>query len=229
MDRLPLAHPEALTTPMVEDTLLSHGSGLRLLAGPAGTKDDPPVSGVGALLDRLRTLADVIVADLDPTPTGFGSGALRVADEVWLVAEPEPIAVGRAAALIEAMERWGMRPARISVIANQTSPEMTLGRVEILAATGREVGFAVPAMPKACAEAVRRGAPVVELAPELPGAQVLTGLAEAIVGRLVPPGGALAAVAAPVAPTHPALVKWRTMAHGGVDSRAEAIAPEPQR
>jgi Flp pilus assembly CpaE family ATPase len=165
---------------MIEDTLLEHGSGLRLLVGPGGDREPPTIEGATALVEGLRQLARVVLADLGGIFDPFAQAVLRTAHQIWLVTEPEPTSVERAGALIQTLERWGIRPKKIGLVANQTSPVMRLGAAEIAQATGREVLVAIPSAPQACYEAVRRGQLLIELAPELPASQAVGALASTI-------------------------------------------------
>jgi pilus assembly protein CpaE len=180
VDRLPLTRPEVMTVGMIEETLLDHGSGLRLLVGPSGERDLPAIEGVTALLDGLRQLAKVVIADLGGIFDPFAQAVLKTAHQIWIVTEPEPVAVERAGALIQTLERWGVRPKKIGLAANQTSPVMRLGAAEIAQATGREVLAAIPAAPQACYEAARRGQALIDLAPGLPASQAIAAMASAI-------------------------------------------------
>jgi Flp pilus assembly CpaE family ATPase len=69
---------------------------------------------------------------------------------------------------------------RIGLIVNQTSPVMALTGEEIGRRLGVEPGYVIQAMPNACYAAVTRGAPIVDLAPQLPAARLFSAFAEAI-------------------------------------------------
>jgi Flp pilus assembly CpaE family ATPase len=99
--------------------------------------------------------------------------------------------------VIQTLERWGLRPKKIGVIANQTSPVMRLGAAEIAEATGRDVLCAIPAAAQAFYEATRRGQTLVDLAPDLPPARALSALASTIAAK---PDWFPAPVRLPVAP-----------------------------
>jgi pilus assembly protein CpaE len=186
LDRLPLARPDVLTVEMVEDTLLAHPSGLRLLLGPTDN-EAPPGEGVAATIEGLRQLAQVVVADLDGVANVYSQATLAVADQVWVVTEPEPTAVDRTEAVIAALEQRRVRPHKIALIANQTSPTMRVKTTAIAERAGRPVVYAIPSFPQACAEAVRRQVPVIELAPKLLPNRVLASLAATVAaGRPTP-------------------------------------------
>jgi DNA-binding response OmpR family regulator len=180
VDRLPLTRPDVITTRMIEDTLLEHGSGLRLLVGPSGERELPTPEGAAAVVEGLRQLAQVVIADLGVITDALAQAGLQHANQVWIVTEPETASVDRAGAVIQTLERWGIRPKKIALIANQTNPVMRLGAAEITQATGREVLAAIPSAPQGFYEAVRRGQPLIDLAPDLPASQAISALATAI-------------------------------------------------
>ena len=180
VDRLPLTRPDVLTVRMIADTLLDHDSGLRLLIGPTGERELPTAEGATALVEGLRQLAQVLIADLGGIHDVFAQAALQQTMQIWIVTQPEPASVERAGALIQTLERWGVRPKKIGVIANQTNPVMRLGAAEISEATGRDVLCAVPAAPQAFYEATRRGQALIDLAPDLPPSRTFAALAGSI-------------------------------------------------
>jgi pilus assembly protein CpaE len=180
LDRIPLNRPEILTATMIENTLLEHPSGLKLLAGRM--TDAVPVddASAGPLVEAVRRCAEFVVFDVDPAPGPATRAACRVASQVWIVTEPEAHAVERAAALLGAMEEHGVSNKRIGLIVNQTSAAMALTSEEIGRRLGIEPGYVLQAMPNACYAAAARGKPIVELAPQLPAAQLFAAFAEAI-------------------------------------------------
>jgi Flp pilus assembly CpaE family ATPase len=180
VDRLPLTRPDMLTPAMIEDTLLDHPSGLRLLVGPTGERELPSVESANALLEGLRLLCDVVLVDLGGLTDSFAQAALQRAHQVWVVTQPELASLDRAGATIHALERWGVRPKKIGLIANQTNPVMRAGAPEIAQATGREILSAIPAAPQACYEATKRGEALLDLAPDLPTSRAIAALAQTI-------------------------------------------------
>lgn len=197
IDRLPLTRPEVMTTTMVADTLIEHQSGVRVLLGPSGEQDLPPAAGVTAAIEGLRQTAPIVIADIAGPFDSYGKAALAAANQVWIVTEPELASVDRAAAIVALLEQLGVRPAAIHLIANQTAPEMSVPIAVIASRVGRPVIVALPTSGAACTEAVRRGAPVVDLAPDLPLSRRLRSLAEVIASGRSPS----TSLAEPVAPS----------------------------
>lgn len=162
MDRLPLTTPEALDPAMVTETIVEHGSGLRILFGPSGTQAPPPAEGVIALIDALRSQARCVVMDIDDIVGVFGQVGLRLADRICVVTHPEPASLERADALIRTMEGWGIRSQSIQLVVNRSDPAMMLSPDEIAARTARPVTQELPPMATICYEAIARGRPLID-------------------------------------------------------------------
>jgi CheY-like chemotaxis protein len=82
IDRLPLTRPDVITTRMIEDTLLEHGSGLRFLVGPSGERELSTPEGAAVVVDGLRHLAQIVIADLGPITDTFAQAGLQRASQV---------------------------------------------------------------------------------------------------------------------------------------------------
>lgn len=196
IDRIPLKRPEILTATMIENTLLDHPSGLKLLAGRINDASPVDETAANPLIEAIRRCAQFVLFDVDSAPTPVTRAACRVSSQIWVITEPEPVAVERAAALIGALEESGISSKRIGLIVNQTSPAMALTSEEIERTAGIKPTYVIQAMPNACYAATTRGATIVELAPQLPAAQLFTAFAEAVAtnpGNLARPSELLAA------------------------------------
>lgn len=183
IDRLPLNRPEILTTAMVENTLLEHNSGLKILAGRVGAIAEVADEGWTALIEMTRRSADVVVIDTDGAPTALTMAAARVSTQLWVVTEPEPISVERAAAWIDYLDENGVSRRRIGLIVNTTSPVMVVSEADITRATGIQPTYTLPAMPNACYAAAARGIPIVDLSAQLPASRIFTAFAAAVINR----------------------------------------------
>jgi Flp pilus assembly CpaE family ATPase len=181
MDRLSLNSGSQLDQAAVADTLQTHASGLQVMFGPSGNQAPPTADGLIALWDALKAMTDTVVVDLDSAVDAFGQVTLRLADRIWVVTTPEPAGIERAAGLIQLLEQWGVRPQKIDVLVNQTSPAMVVGLADIAQQTERAIAIVVPASPEACFEATRRGVTLAEVDPGQPAAQALTAFSDALV------------------------------------------------
>ena len=168
---------------MVENTLLEHNSGLKILAGRVGAIAEVADEGWTALIEMTRRSADVVVIDTDGAPTALTMAAARVSTQLWVVTEPEPISVERAAAWIDYLDENGVSRRRIGLIVNTTSPVMVVSEADITRATGIQPTYTLPAMPNACYAAAARGIPIVDLSAQLPASRIFTAFAAAVINR----------------------------------------------
>lgn len=180
IDRLPTRHPEAITREAVAESLIAHPSGLRLLVGPSGATAVSP-DAVSTVLRHLRQLAPLVLTDLDSSINRFSQAVLAEADQVWLIVQPEPASLDRAALMLQLMEHV-VRPSRIAVLVNQTRPGMVFDPAVVVARTGFPVAHLVRAAPEAYGDAANRGRSLVEYAPQQPASQSLCELASTIAG-----------------------------------------------
>jgi DNA-binding response OmpR family regulator len=180
LDRIPLNKPEILTAAMIENSLMEHPSGLKLLAGRINDASPIAESVANPLVEAIRRCAEFVVLDVDPAPTPLARAACRVSSQIWVVTEPEPVSAMRAAALVASFEESGVSGKRIGLIVNQTSPAMALTVEEIERTVGIQPSYVIQAMPTACYAAAARGATIVELGPQLPATQLFTDFAAAI-------------------------------------------------
>jgi DNA-binding response OmpR family regulator len=185
-ERLPLDNPDGLTAAAVESALVPHSSGLRVLLGATFGSTPASAEGVLGLEKSLRALAAVSVVDLDSAVDPFGQVALRTADRIWVVTEPERSSVERAHALHVLLERWGVPQQNVGLLVNQTHPDMVLEPAEIGQAVGRPVGCWVPCAAASAFESSRRGMPLIDVARDLPVSTALAALAASFAGRPVP-------------------------------------------
>jgi len=147
------------------------------------------------LVEGLRRLAPIVVVDLASMNDRYARVTLDKANQIWVITEPEPTSLDRLEATVSALEGHGARPNQIGVIANQTAATMTLPMGDLVAAAGRPISFSIQNFPQACAEAIKRGVAVVELAPDLAPCKTLSAIAAAVVAE--EPLASISASAAP--------------------------------
>ena len=183
LDQLPLAEPERLTIAGLDGAMRVHSSGMRVLIGPSGDQPDPPAAGVMALCKGLRSWAELVVVDLDSAVDVFGQVILRLASPIWVVSQPEPTSVERAAALLAKLQGWGVDPGAVGLLINQTAPQAVLQSPEIGQRVGRPVGCWIPYAASEASAAGRLGRPLIEVAHNHPVFGALTALSASLATR----------------------------------------------
>ena len=186
----------------VQDVLVRSKLGVACLPGTSGVSELSQLSQEERrrLLDAMGDLDDFDTVLID-TPAGIGSNAqffAGAAQEVFVVATPEPTALADAYAMIKVLSRrQGID--RIGLLLNQTRPEEAFGIFERLSnLTARflsvvlELVGSVPPDPH-IPESVKLQQPILVAYPTAPAAQAIKSLADDILMRTPPtnPSGRL--------------------------------------
>ncbi|MGD1997182.1 MAG: response regulator [Anaerolineae bacterium] len=162
----------------ISDHLLSHSSGLRLLAAPFVpiTGDGLPSEIVLTILSTLRRDFDAVVVDLPTMLNGMTMTALEAANVLCLVLTPDPASIQATVGTLQALKSWR---DRIHLILNHVNPT-TQSNPKALARVLRHPLTGVIPFDAAQAKALSRGQPLALRAPDSPLTQAVTGLLTAL-------------------------------------------------
>jgi flagellar biosynthesis protein FlhG len=181
----------------IDDVLLTSQHGVTVLPGTSGIAELADLSPEERmrLLDAVDGLEERFDTVLIDTAAGIGSNATFFAgsaQEVLVVATPEPTSLADAYAMIKVLARRHSVD-RIGLVLNQTTNEdeamnvyerLSLLTSRFLSVVLELVGH-IPADPHV-PESVKAQQPVVTAYPSSPAAVAVKGLADAIVMRPVP-------------------------------------------
>ena len=144
-----------ITARMVENALVGHVSGLRLLLAPIEQRSAPMAIAseqAEGVVRQLATLADVIALDL-------GS-------RLVLALEPQRIAVSLMQALLAELEKAGVGPDKVvTVIVNHSASAASLSKGTIEGLLGRDVVIVIPPAPEVAFQASDQGTPIIMVQP----------------------------------------------------------------
>lgn len=199
---------ETLEAADVEEQLVTHSSGLKLLLAPAEHADSE-IGGehTALIVEALRQNNDFLLLDL---PTDGGESvrrALELADYTLLVTEPQTLSVACGRTLLQMLDEWGVGEPLAVVSVARTPTGLMLTRMEVENEIGlggsqaRQVTYRqaqkegrvearqgvvamVPPAPEAFQEAVVAGVPLVMLDPASQAARALATLAELLMERV---------------------------------------------
>jgi DNA-binding response OmpR family regulator len=172
--------PSLIGAERVSACLHSTAQGLQLLCGPQRLKDyrDMQPEQVSALLGTLASQADFVIVDLPHLPSTAGRAALRAAQSVLVVVEPEASAVAAGQALIELLSAWSIPNQALKVVVvNRIQAALAQPPAEIERALGCEVLGTVTAAPDQALSALVMGIPMVQSAPTTLVASTLVEIA----------------------------------------------------
>lgn len=154
--------PEEIDAAMLEQLLVRHPSGVRLLASPVRVQDADLVADkhVQAALSLAQPRYDWIVADL---PHDFRDTTLALLDRAALILvpfAPDLASVRSVAAALEVFHALEYAPEKIRLVLNWIFPKSPLPQAEIEKALKRKVELVLPYQPEEALRAINRGEPV---------------------------------------------------------------------
>ncbi len=163
------------TPDVVEEHLLQHSSGLRLLAAPMFPPlgEELPRQTVQTILEILQQQFATVVVDAPPVLSEAALAALEAATRVELVVTAEPPSIQTAIGTLRVLKHW---TGKIQIVLNQVAPGALLSRQVIERTLKRPLAGTVPFDPNQ-ARALTQGGPLVLSAPGSPLAQAVRALA----------------------------------------------------
>ena len=148
---------------ILQRILLSHESGLRLLACPKRFEDAEllGVEQVQRTLNLLKSQFEYLVLDLPHDFSEITIAALDAADRIVLLLSPELSSVRCASIALEVFAKLNYPPEKIKLLLNWTFPGKGLARTEIEKAIKRKVDIVLPNVGDALVSALTYGKPPV--------------------------------------------------------------------
>ena len=160
---------EEITARMIENALVGHVSGLRLLLAPIEQRAAPMAIAseqAESVVRQLATLADVIALDLGSRLDDGVRAVLPLCSRLVLALEPQRIAVSLMQALLAQLEKAGIGPDKVvAVIVNHSASAASLSKGTIEGLLGREVVIVIPPAPEVAFQASDQGAPIIMVQP----------------------------------------------------------------
>ncbi len=183
-----LSKPNAeITARAVENELVTHTSGLRMLLSSARPKEtllsaSPDAAAI--LLHHLRTLARIVVLDLG---AGLNRLSVRLAqdvDQLTLAVEPNRVALALARDLLHEIEQVGLAANQISVVlVNRAQSSLQIPWQEAEQLLNHEMTAIVSPAPELAFQAAEASLPIVLFQPSSIVANQFGKLAEEIASR----------------------------------------------
>ena len=158
-----------ITARMVENALVGHVSGLRLLLAPIEQRSAPMAIAseqAEGVVRQLATLADVIALDLGSRLEDGVKAVLPLCSRLVLALEPQRIAVSLMQALLAELEKAGVGPDKVvTVIVNHSASAASLSKGTIEGLLGRDVVIVIPPAPEVAFQASDQGTPIIMVQP----------------------------------------------------------------
>jgi len=173
-----LRAPADLVPQAMDKYLLTHESGLRVLAAPfvpapdANIPPEPFLQMLGLLRDKFQR----VIVDAPSVFNGAARAALQVADEVWLVLAPEVASLQSTVATLRALKALNIEDDKVALVANQVTPRAGLSQQAIEKALNRPVAASLP-YDEAQPAAFGQGTPLTVAQPDSPLAAAIRAIA----------------------------------------------------
>lgn len=171
-----------LDTQLLESTLATHRTGLRLLAQPEDAADADRIrSGeVGEVLTRLKTMFEYVVVDTARRFDERTLEALDLADHILLLAALDLPTIRNTRRCLEVFHRLGYGE-RLKLVVNRYRPHRASERLE--RSFGVPIYWHLPDDYATAISSINAGVPATEVGPETELATSLRTLAATLSGR----------------------------------------------
>lgn len=177
--------PGELSARAVENELVHHASGLRLLlssARPKETQMNVSPDTAAAIVEHLRALARYVLLDLGAGLSRLTVRLLDELDHLTLAVEPNRIALALAGEVINEIDQHGFQRARVSVVlVNRTQSGLQVPWQEAEKMLEHEMTAIISPMPELAFQADEVTTPLILLQPTSIAATQYSKLAEALV------------------------------------------------
>ena len=186
-NRLLTLPPEDLTPQLIEDTIIEHNSGVRLLLSSPQLQDAKYTSRIDnfEIIARfLPQFAEYTVLDLGPGMTTLNRKVLPHCSEVVIIVEPAPQSVAQSKELIAELSTLGINQDQIKlVIFNRIHSRLQLSFGEVEEQLNLKIASAFSPNRELVNEASIHHTPFIILKPEGLTAQQINQLAYSIIGQ----------------------------------------------
>lgn len=155
--------PTALTQSVVEDCLMSHPSGIRVLPAAQGPsfQGEPTLPHLEAITNILQTVAQYLILDMGSQLSPAAQQVLKRCSQVILVTEPDKIALTLTQRALDSLQALHIIGSRVGiVVVNRTRSASIPTRSTIESDLGSELLSLFTPAPELFAQAAAESVPV---------------------------------------------------------------------
>jgi pilus assembly protein CpaE len=154
---------DELDDELINDIFLSHSSGVKALLAPPRPEvaDTVTPALVGNVLDRLRTMFDIILVDTGSTLDDVVLNVLDISDKIIVVTTPEIPAIKNAKLFFEVTEALEYERERIMFILNKVDKRINIRAEDIEANIKYKIEGQLPFDERTVTTSVNQGIPYV--------------------------------------------------------------------
>lgn len=187
VDLLSLTKLNELTHDRVRETLVSHGSGVKLLLASDRPRDMHLINQIAnyeRLVKRLAGLARFVVLDLGVGIQPFAEKILPLCDEIMIILEGVPNTIIHTKALIDDIAELGIPKKNIKVVLNnRIRSDTQLPSSQVQAKLEHEIISTLTPAPELFVQATRVQTPAILCQPDSLTARQITKLVDFVTER----------------------------------------------
>jgi pilus assembly protein CpaE len=187
VDLLSITKLSELTRDNVRESLVSHGSGVKLLLASDRPRDMHLVNQIAnyeTLVKRLARLARFVVLDLGVGIQPFAEKILPMCDEVMIILEGVPNTIIHTKALIDDIAELGIVKKNIKVVLNnRIRSDTQLPSSQVQAKLEHEIISTLTPAPELFVQAIRVQTPAILCQPDSLTARQITKLVDFVTER----------------------------------------------
>lgn len=173
----------------VEQVLVRHSSGIRVLLGPAYPEESETIqaSHMEQLLKYLAELYNYLIIDC---PTNYDDRTLTVlehADEIMVVMTPEIGAIKNTSMFIRLAQRLKLPLQNVHIVLNRANSNSQIGLKEIERILQQDIQYRIVSSGHSMVQSVTRGVPIVLQRGQHPFAEQVYAMADTLLGHTSSP------------------------------------------
>lgn len=174
----------SLDRELMDDVLVTHTSGVRLLLAPPTPQDAEIVAAdhLRAAIGLLGRMTDYVVVDTRPGFDDSMLGIMDASDVILLVLTMEMTAIKDTRQFLEITELLGYPMSKIQLVLNRANTYSGIPVQDIAENLKREIPFRLPEDASAVLRSINEGSPLVDHQPDHRVSAELTRLASTLIG-----------------------------------------------
>jgi MinD-like ATPase involved in chromosome partitioning or flagellar assembly len=173
-----------ITTQRVEESLVTHGSGIQILMSSYNPGDAELINKVEqmeAIIKNVRRISPHVVIDLGSGLTPMIRKLLPMCNQVIILVEPVPTTIMQAKSLLKDLASLGKTEHLVfPVLNNRQRLEITVPNSRVQQELGRELAGVIMPAPELAYQAMLRHEPMINHQPDSIPARQFLKLAEAL-------------------------------------------------
>ncbi|MCK6627122.1 MAG: response regulator [Anaerolineae bacterium] len=157
------SHIDELDNELINDIFIAHSSGIKALLAPPRPEvaDTVTPALVVDVLERLRTMFDIIIVDTSSVLDDLVLSVLDISDKIIVVTTPEIPAIKNAKLLFEVTEALEYERERTMFILNKVDKRINIRAEDIEANIKYKIEAQLPLDERSVTTAVNQGVPYV--------------------------------------------------------------------